>query len=75
LPWNFHSTLIRKEVGSLDTPVNNEKYFPAQLYVGLFKDYAEALHSNDFETLTQLLEPSFRRQMTPNLEHFHQVLE
>ena len=28
LPWNFAATLTMKDVISLDSPVNNLKYFP-----------------------------------------------
>jgi hypothetical protein len=43
LPWNFSSTLVKQPVLKLDSPVNNQKYFPLQTYVALFKDFAEAL--------------------------------
>lgn len=44
LPWNLSATLLRNPaVISLDSPVDNTKYFPHATYVSLFKDYAEAL--------------------------------
>lgn len=74
-PWNFQATLMRNEVQSLESPVNNEKYFPQQTYVGLFKDFAEALQSNDYETLMTLTEPSMREQIGPNLDELHSLLK
>ena len=62
---------MRKEVGNLESPVNNEKYFNKQFYVGLFKDFAESLESNDFDTLSSLTEPSFRKRIGSALEATH----
>ena len=73
MPWNFKSHLIRKAVQNLDCPMEMEelsKYIPSNLYVGIFKDFAEALYQNDFETLNSLLEKSFARKTGSYMEDF-----
>ncbi|CDW81354.1 UNKNOWN [Stylonychia lemnae] len=68
LPWNLKSYLMKKDVQDLEAPVNLEKYLPLQFYNSLYKDYAEALYENDFQTLRRLLEPKFAQQVGNNLE-------
>jgi hypothetical protein len=74
LPWNFQVSLMRKDVVSLESPVNNEKYFPHQTYVSLFKDFAEAIESNDTEALVQSTEPLFLSKFGPILDEAHSML-
>ena len=42
---------MRKEVQNLEAPVNLENYLSLPKYIGILKDYVEALQENDFETL------------------------
>lgn len=41
----------------------------------LFKDFSESLQSNDFEELTRITEPSFRRKTGAGLEVMHKNLK
>ena len=67
---------MRKEVISLDSAVNNEKYFPLQLYNSLFKDFAEGIETNDYELLSNIVEPYFmKRKLAPNLDRVHEALQ
>jgi hypothetical protein len=60
---------------NLESPVNNQKYFPLQTYVGLFKDFAEALKYDDFDTIATLCEPSMRRKVGERMEEVQKELK
>jgi hypothetical protein len=56
--------------------VNPEKYFPLQIYSGLFKDFAEGLQTNDIDMLVDITEPHFLYyKLAPNLELIHNSLK
>jgi hypothetical protein len=46
-----------------------------QTYVSLFKDFAEALKYDDFDTITTLCEPSMRRKVGERMEEVHKELK
>ena len=71
LPWNFQAHLLKKPVQNLDCPVDKEKYFNLTTYISLFKDYAESLQSNDYNSLVTFLEPSFAKKVGSTLERAH----
>lgn len=56
-------------------PVTAEKYFNLIQYVALFKEYAEALQLNDFETIARIVENSFRQKLYTRLDEAHEVLK
>ncbi len=37
----------------------------------MLKDYAESLHENDYESLSRIVEPKFRKRLGSTLEHLH----
>lgn len=43
--------------------------------MALFKDYTESLQSNDFNTLSSLLEPAFSKRAGAVLEKAHSEIE
>ena len=74
IPWNMNAGLLRREVACMDSPVNNAKYFPQETYVGLFKEFAEAIAANDWEALSMVTEPKFARGFQEGLDEAHKVM-
>lgn len=52
----------------MESPVPIEKYFPLQKYVSLFKDFAESIQTFDYDTISNIVEPSFRQKLLPKLD-------
>eukprot|EP00347_Sterkiella_histriomuscorum_P003314 403364758 len=71
LPWNFSAHLMRKPIENLDSPVTLEKYVTLHHYNSLFKNFAEAIQENDYETISEICEPTMAKRIGENMEIAH----
>lgn len=75
LPWNFNAHLRHEKVQNVIAPVDLGRAFLGnEDATSLFKDYVDAIFTNDFETIKENLEPTFYNAAKQSVANAHNLI-